>query len=880
MSALSYLIHLPQWWYIDRTKWWSRFASRSLLLLSDRLAVAPQFQALFAPYHNDTTIVGRSIGFAMRLLWLVLGVVVLLAAVLVLVVGFSGWLLMPIGLIWGVIWGQWWLLLGLLATSASLAVYWFGYALQPKYILADLINPETNQFDLPVAQDLREYASGAARSILKDLPPQFSTGIIMRALANDADVLRLCKRMELSDQPLLARISQQSSRQSQVVSEQVFIGQAIQRGLDHHHRHLTTSDLFLALIASSDLMQKILSELGVQLDELDKAVAWVEAEQRQRGRWKWWTDEHFRRLGGVDRGWVSGWTPTARRFSLDITNEVSSGRVPYIIGRDKEIGQVMRILERSTKSNVLLLGEPGVGKSSIVDGIAQAILQAQVSPALAESRVIELDVTGMLSSIGAGQDFQTVFSKVLQELTAARTILFIDAIEHLVDQSGLGTVNASAVLEPFLESGQLKVVGSTTLAAYHRILQPQAALAQHFQPVAIEEPSVEAATAIVQEFAATIEQDQKVQISLPAISATVELAQRYIHDRVLPEKAIDLLDEVAAEVSRNKKDQVTAEDVARVVSDKTGIPVDTVTESEAAKLNNLEELLQKRVVGQEEAVEAVANALRRSRAGLADESKPIAVLMFVGPTGTGKTELAKTVAESYFGSESAMIRLDMSEYQTADSLHKLIGPPPGQADFELGGQLTTAIQDNPYTVLLLDELEKANPRILDVFLQVFDDGHLTDSAGRRTLFNHTVIICTSNAGSRSIQSALQQGYTLQQMAPAIKEMLAQKYFRPEFLNRFDDVVVFKPLAESQILQITRKMIQEVISGLAAKNITVTISDDLVAAIAKAGYDPLYGARPLRHVIQDKLENALAKQLLSGEVKAGSVVELNTSNVSV
>lgn len=880
MSALAAFSNLPMWWYINRSRWWGQFAKRSLLLLSDKLAVGPQLQALFAPYHNDRTPVGRGIGFALRSAWVLLGLLVLLVTALGLLAAYVLWLLLPIGLILGLVLKWFALPLGLLATVTSLLIYWFGYVLRPKHTLYDLIDRETKELQIPSSSELREYAAGAARAILKNLPPQFSTGIIMRALANDGDVINLCKRMELSDQPLLTRISQQSSRQSQVVSEQAFTKAAIEHGFKHRHRYLTTTDLFLALVVSSELMQKILTELGVQLEELEKAAHWVEADERQRGRWKWWTDEHFRRLGGVDRGWTSGWTPITKRFSTDITAEVSAGHSPYIVGRAKEIGQVVRILERSTKNNVLLIGEPGVGKSSVVDGIAQAILQAEVSPTLAEARVVELDLGGMISSLGSGHDFQSMLTQALNELTAAHTILFIDAIEHLIDQSGLGTVDATAILAPYLESGNLKVIGSTTLAAYHRIIEPKGSFAQHFQEVAIEEPDVESVATILQEFAMGLEQRYGLQVSMPAISACVELSQQYIHDRVLPEKAIDLLDEVAVEVAKSKKGLVEAEDVSKMVAEKTGIPVDTVTSTEAERLANLETMLHDKVVGQEEAVEAVANALRRSRAGLRDASKPMAVFMFVGPTGTGKTKLAKTIADVYFGNEQAMIRLDMSEYQTAESLNKLIGPPPGSADFELGGQLTTAVRDNPYTIVLLDELEKAHPRILDVFLQVFDDGHLTDSSGRRVLFNHTVIICTSNAGARSIQSAIAQGYRADQIGPAVKEMLAQQYFRPEFLNRFDDIVVFKPLGPEQVQQIAAKMIDEVIANLADKNITVSVDPDLVAAIAQAGYDPLYGARPLRHVIQDKIENALAKQMLAGEVKAGAVITLNRATVGL
>lgn len=842
----------------------------------------PQLKSLFAPYHNDRTLVGRGMGFVLRGSYILFSLTLLSLLFLCLMALYALWLIWPFGVFVGWNIGGWAIVWGLLATLSSFLLYWLGYVLQPKFTLQQLVeeSDDSQVPTLPKGVELREYSTGPARKILRNLPQTFSTGALMRMLATDPEVNRFFKRMELTDEQILSRLSQQSSKQSQVLSQDDLAEAAIANALSHRHRHITTPDLFLGLVKTSQTITQILADLGVRQEELDHAATWIETESLQKGGWRWWMDEYFRRTGGVDRGWVSGWTPTMKHFSHDVTAEVSAGRTPYIVGRDQEISQVVRILERATKSNALLIGEPGVGKSSIVDGIAQAILQARTSPVLAESRVIQFDLSAMLSAARTPDEVGKILQKALSELTAGKTILFIDAIENLVRKDGLGTIDAKAVLNPFIENGSLKVIGSTTLAAYHRHIESDPSFMQHFQSIAIEEPSQEVAESILSEFTPGIEQKHGVQISIPAIASAVELSSRYIQDRVLPEKAIDLLDEVAVYTAQQKKPGVTAEDVAVVLSQKTGIPIASITQDEAEKLLNLEKTLHQRIVGQSEAVGVVADALRRSRAGLRDDKRPMAVFLFVGPTGTGKTALAKTIAQTYFGAEESMVRLDMSEYQSPDSINKLIGSPPGHAGYEDGGQLTTAVRANPFTVILLDELEKAHPRIIDVFLQVFDDGRLTDSMGRTASFNNTVIIATSNAGSRSIQAAIKQGYDPRQIAPAVKELLAQQYFRPEFLNRFDDIVVFRQLELAEILQITRIMLDEVAKTIADKNIAVSFSEGLVNKIAEAGYDPVYGARPLRHMIQDKVENALAKQILSGQLKPGATIELDEENTPV
>lgn len=875
MSALTNLVQFPWWWYVEKSRWWWTFASRTLLIVGNKLSLSSILGSLFSPYHNDKTPVGRGLGFLFRLCWLIAGAATFSVVAISLTILYIGWLLAPVGLFVGLYFGGWMVALGILATMGSLVYYWLAYARQPKYNIRDY---DAMQAEGPLSpEELRDFTAGSARKILGELPTSFATGSLVKSLVTTKRMEQLFKRMELSDQQLMPRLTQASVKQSQVVNQRDLIQAAVQSAKQHNHPFVTSTDLFLGLMMISPAVAETLKELGIHVADLERANAWVEAEETEKLRWRWWRDEVFHLSGGVDRGWTSGWTPTMKHLSTDVTAQVAAGQTPYIIGRTKEIEQVVRVLERTTKANVLLIGEPGVGKSSIVDGIAQSILQATASPALADSKVIQLDLEAVIGSWPDPQQMEQHFTEALKELTAAKTILFIDNLEHIAARTGAGTIDLSALLLPYIESGNLKVIGATTLPAYRKYLEQQAGFISHFQVVDIAEPDAETAVAILQEFAVAIEQRQGVTISLPAIQAAVDLSSQYIHDHVLPEKAIDLLDEAAAAAVHNKQSTVSAEIVAEVVADKTGVPVTQVTQDEAAKLNSLEEVLHQRIIGQEAAVSAVANALRRSRAGLRDSHKPMAVFLFVGPTGTGKTELAKTIAANYFGSEEAMVRLDMSEYQDANAINKLIGLPGSQT---MSGQLTAAIQQRPFTVLLLDELEKAHQSILDLFLQVFDDGRLTDASGKTVQFNQTIIVATSNAGSRSIQQAIGQGYVTEQIQPAVKEMLSQRYFRPEFLNRFDDIVVFRQLLPEETVQIARIMLHSVIKEAAAKDITLTVSDELVEKIAEAGYDPIYGARPLRHLIQDKVENSLAQQLLSGGIKKGATIELNSQNTPI
>ncbi|MBQ8752711.1 MAG: ATP-dependent Clp protease ATP-binding subunit [Clostridia bacterium] len=635
-------------------------------------------------------------------------------------------------------------------------------------------------------------------------------------------------------------------------------------------------------------------------------------------------------------------TPTLDQFGRDLTALAKEGKIDPVIGRAKEIERVVQILSRRTKNNPCLIGEPGVGKTAIAEGLAQKIVSGEVPELLCNKRVVTLDLTGMVAGTKYRGDFEERIKNAIDEVMKAQnTILFIDEIHTLIGAGAAeGAVDAANILKPSLARGELQIIGATTLEEYRKHIEKDAALERRFQPVVVGEPTAEEAVLILKGLRDKYEAHHKVKITDAAIEAAVKLSVRYIADRFLPDKAIDLVDEAASRVrlkaftappdvkqteqelkrlaeekkaAVNEQDferaahlrdeekalkeqldaakarweeenagitgEVTADAIADIVSGWTGVPVAQLTEEEGARLLTLEEILHQRIVGQDEAVSAVARAIRRGRVGLKDPKRPIGSFLFLGPTGVGKTELCKTLAEAMFGDENAMIRLDMSEYMEKHTVSRLVGSPPGYVGYDEGGQLTEKIRRKPYTVLLFDEIEKAHPDVFNMLLQILEDGILTDAQGRRVDFKNTVIIMTSNIGARRITERKALGFGVdtakvlsdqERIREDVMDEL-KKAFRPEFLNRVDDVIVFRQLGEADIAEIARRMLTSLDKRLKDMEIRLTVTDAAVEKIAKAGFDPVYGARPLRRAIQSKLEDPLAEKLLEGQFHAGDTV---------
>ena len=640
---------------------------------------------------------------------------------------------------------------------------------------------------------------------------------------------------------------------------------------------------------------------------------------------------------------------TLAEYTRDLTEAARSGKLDPVIGRDKEIQRVIQILSRRTKNNPVLIGEPGVGKTAIAEGLAERIAAGDVPEELLDKRILSLDLSGMVAGTKYRGEFEERIKNTLNEVKKdGNVILFIDELHTIVGAgSAEGAVDAANIIKPALGRGEIRVVGATTLNEYRKYIEKDAALERRFQPVTVGEPTPEATLEILKGLRDRYEAHHKLTITDEALDAAVQLSKRYIGDRFLPDKAIDLMDEAASQVRmaaessspdlkaleekiatlhREKNDAiaaqdfekaaqlrdiekdyqeqvdierenwrkslsqnrgtVTADDIANVVAGWTGIPVTRLTEDESMRLLKLEEKLHQRVVGQDDAVAAVAKAIRRSRVGLKDPKRPIGSFLFLGPTGVGKTELCKTLAEAMFGDENAMVRIDMSEYMEKHTVSRLIGSPPGYVGHEEGGQLTEKVRRKPYSVVLFDEIEKAHEDVWNILLQILEDGVVTDSQGRKVDFKNTVIVMTSNVGARNITAdAAKLGFDGKEKDEKESEdarfarireavMADLKHtFRPEFLNRIDEIIVFRQLTQENIVEIARRMLAVTGGRMAQQGITLQADDDAVTELARDGFDPQYGARPLRRAIQSMVEDAVAEQMLEGKLRSGDTARI-------
>ena len=649
-------------------------------------------------------------------------------------------------------------------------------------------------------------------------------------------------------------------------------------------------------------------------------------------------------VGGKPKAERSGETKTLNQYGKDLTQAAREGKLDPVIGRTKEIDRVMQILSRRTKNNPVLIGEPGVGKTAIAEGLAQLITAQNVPDTLRLKRLVTLDLSGMLAGTKYRGDFEERIKNILDEVKkAGNVILFIDEMHTLVGAGAAeGAIDAANILKPMLSRGEIQVIGATTLDEYKKYIEKDAALERRFQPVTVGEPSEEDAIEILRGLRDKYEAHHGLKISDEAIVSAVTLSARYISDRRLPDKAIDLIDEASsklrmknmtappdlksieddiAKISAELEEAVQAQDfekavtlrdkkkaqtealeqkrkewqttagaggevdanaVAEVVAGWTGIPAQKLTETEGEKLLHLEDALHTRVIGQDKAVTAIAKAIRRGRVGLKDPKRPIGSFIFLGPTGVGKTELSKALAEVMFGDENAMIRVDMSEYMEKHNVSRLVGSPPGYVGYDEGGQLTEKVRRKPYCVILFDEIEKAHPDVFNIMLQILEDGMLTDAQGRRVDFKNTVIIMTSNIGARLITETTRKtlGFSTGDAKDSTFEEISEnvlselkKAFRPEFLNRIDEIIVFHRLDKNNIREIAAKMLSEVGKRMQAMEIALAWTDDALEKLADTGFDPVYGARPLRRAIQSTVEDTVAEQMLAGGLKAGDTAEL-------
>ena len=703
-----------------------------------------------------------------------------------------------------------------------------------------------------------------------------------------------------------------------------------------------TEHLLLAMLRETDCVgTRLLYTMGVNIQKLYAAVLGAMGYDNES------IQEEFQAARTMQSQKASI-TPALDQYSRDLTRMAAEGRLDPVVGRDREITRLIQILSRRTKNNPCLVGEPGVGKTAIAEGLAQRIIAGTVPDTIRDKRLVVLDLSGMVAGSKYRGEFEERIRKVVDEVRENQGILlFIDELHTIIGAGGAeGALDASNILKPSLSRGELQIIGATTLEEYRKYIEKDAALERRFQPITVEEPSEEEAYEILKGLRPYYERHHKVEIQDEALKAAVKMSVRYINDRFLPDKAIDLIDEAASKVqlsdyqastdidelskeiqellkekenaiksgrldlakewqqkqkeaevklnllhakeekrNRKKTGKVDEKAVASIVSDWTRIPVQKLTEGESRRLARLEKELHKRVIGQEEAVHAVSQAVKRGRVGLKDPNRPIGSFLFLGPTGVGKTELSKALAEAVFGSEQAMIRVDMSEYMEKHSVSKLIGSPPGYVGYDEGGQLSEKVRRNPYSVILFDEIEKAHPDVFNILLQVLDDGHITDAQGRKVDFKQTIIIMTSNAGAQAIVEPKQLGFIsvkdekkdYEKMKSGVMEEV-RRLFKPEFLNRIDEIMVFHTLNKEEI----RKIVVLLLKSLEKRckeqmNILLNVTNSAVDYLAEAGFDAKYGARPLRRAIQSKIEDRLTDELLEGKIKRGDLVQIQYRN---
>ena len=700
-----------------------------------------------------------------------------------------------------------------------------------------------------------------------------------------------------------------------------------------------TEFLLIAILKEKNCIAvKLLESLGVNSSKLLSVLMEMLTGSNQK------VDASFSKMKQGGKSEKSA-TPTLDKYSRDLTELAREGKFDPIVGREKEIERVVQILSRRTKNNPCLVGEPGVGKTAVVEGLAQKIAAEAIPDLLKGKRVVSLDLSSMISGTKYRGEFEERINKVIDEVRlAGDVILFIDELHTIIGAGAAeGAMDASNILKPALARGEIQLVGATTLDEYRKHIEKDAALERRFQPVQVEEPSEEETLEILKGIKDKYEVHHQVQITEEALKAAVKLSSRYISDRYLPDKAIDLLDEAASKVrlraftsptnikeleetliklgqekeeaiineeyekasqikqkenevkekiagaklewdaKHTKSDQIVGEEeIADIVSSWTGIPVKRLAEEETERLKNMESILHQRVVGQEEAIVAVSKAVRRGRVGLKDPDRPIGSFMFLGPTGVGKTELTKALAEAIFGDEDAMVRVDMSEYMEKHTVSKMIGSPPGYVGYEEGGQLTEKVRRKPYCVVLFDEIEKAHGDVFNILLQILDDGHITDSKGRKVNFKNTIIIMTSNIGARNIIAPKKLGFASSEDAKKSYEDMkknvmeeVKRTFKPEFLNRIDETLVFHPLTSEQIREIANIMIKRLVKRI-SKNVGIemTLTETCLDFLGKKGYNEAYGARPLRRTIQSYIEDKLSDEILLGNIKEGDRVEVD------
>ncbi|MBD3366116.1 AAA domain-containing protein [candidate division WWE3 bacterium] len=837
----------PLFWFAYKApKRIFKIIKRLIILVNHSISFTLNIKLLFVPLFGDYTIPGRIIGFIFRIAQIFYGLLALLVLALLLILAPLFWYISPFVLAYYI--------------KGYILLLAFGIYVVRLFAIRD--TPRKR-----VTDDKTEDPLSAVRPNALSLLKQAHRTHSLEKFAHDADIHYLLQKLELDKKDFYAQATDLPDFEVWKVAKSAY-----ELAQEEGTRYVEKEHVFYALLKLIPDVENFLMSFGVALADVKEAIFWIVDERdRLAGIFIWQEDYHIDKLGGFGRGMTGRVTPSLDAVSTDFTELAKKGLIEGIIAHHAEIKEIANLLSGSKKVNVMIVGPPGSGKTSIVKGIAEQIIKGTEYEKIANKRIVSVESGALVAGAKSSGDVAAKFKLVMKDaLESGDIILFFDEIHNLVSGVGGDATEVSSVysiLEPYLSTGQIQVIAATNRKTYRKYIEPNGAFARLFHVVDIEPSTNEETKDILKYLSFDIEEEEGVLITLPAIKKIIRLSSKLIQERVFPDKAVDVLNRCVRVVSRESK-VVTAEKAAEVISEMTHVPVTAVDEDESEKLLELEDRMKERVIGQDQAVAEVSKALKRARVGIRDESKPIASFLFVGTTGVGKTETAKTLSRLYFGEESKMIRLDMSEYQQPDSVKKLIG----NSDGSTSGILTEVVRSNPFSVLLLDEIEKAAPQVLLTFLQVLDDGRLTDSAGNTVDFANTIIIATSNVGTREIQAVAARDGSFSEMEEAALKKVRDHY-APEFLNRFSGIIVFNPLSKEDVKKIARILLRKVEKVAAEKDIKVTFTDGLLEGLVERGYNKEWGARPLARVIEDKVETYLADKLLSKEIKRGDVLEL-------
>jgi len=715
-----------------------------------------------------------------------------------------------------------------------------------------------------------------------------STSLFYSAVKNNKDISTVVFRLGIDGQKLQDEFKnylEKTPRQdlSGVSFADDFINimsEALAVSAGRQHERIDVMDIFVSLARNNDFFKKILVEYDLKKEDVENITLWMESLEKSLKRSKeFWSRENLEIKGSLGKDFATGYTVNLDRFSIDWRKVVSGWAFREIIGHEKEIEQVEMGLAKSENANVLIIGDTGAGRKSIIQSLAQKCYLGESLPELNNKRVVELDVITLDSTIGDSEKLEATLDQIFFEVVSAgNVILVIDNLENFVSlkEQKPGQVDLSAILSKYLSMPNFPFVGITSYDGLHKNIEENSSFAEFFKKVEVQEISETETIRILQNAALEAEYKHRIFISYPAIREIVNLTGRYIPSMTFPKKALDILDEAVVYVQTLKEKVILPHHIAEIISKKTEIPVGKMEVKEKEVLMNLENLIHKRLVNQEEAVKEISIAMRRARSGLSSKKRPMGSFLFLGPTGVGKTETAKALAQIYFGSEEKMIRIDMSEFQSVSDIPRLIGQ---SSPVELQGAVTTQVRESPFSLVLLDEIEKAYPDILNLFLQVLDEGHITDGQGRKVVFANTIIICTSNAGSPNIFKAIEAGETLNK-DKILEDLFDKKVFRPEFVNRFDATVIFHPLTKDNLMKIAQLSLESLQKNLKEKEIDFIITEHLKEEIVRLSYKPSFGAREMRRVIQDKVENIIAEGLISDKIKKGDKIEINADTFEV